>query len=292
MNILAKFNLMIVTVFALGLIAVCLVTNSLLEGNAQQQVVDNARIMMETALAMRQYTSKQIKPLLDGQNAHGFLPQTVPAYAATQGFNALREKYPQYTYKEATLDPTNVLQDKATDWEADIVSQFKNQVDTKEIIGVRQSATGPSLYLSHPIRITDAACLSCHSTPAVAPASMIQKYGPDHGFGWHQGDVVGAQIVSVPTSLPEAMARRAFLAVLGSLVAAFVVTLLLLNVMLTLLVIRPVTRLAQAADQISQGNREVEDLPVRGHDEIAGLATSFNRMQRSLKKAMTMLDEA
>ena len=292
MSILAKFNLMMVTVFAFGLLAVCLVTNSLLEGNAKQQVVDNARIMMETALAMRQYTSKQIKPLLDGQNAHGFLPQTVPAYAATQGFNALRVKYPQYTYKEATLDPTNVLQDKATDWEADIVSQFKNQVDTKEIIGERQSATGPSLYLSHPIRITDAACLTCHSTPAVAPASMIQKYGPDHGFGWHQGDVVGAQIVSVPTSLPEAMARRAFLAVLGSLVAAFVVTLLLLNVMLTLLVIRPVTRLAQAADQISQGNREVEDLPVRGHDEIAGLATSFNRMQRSLKKAMTMLDEA
>ena len=292
MNILAKFNLMMVTVFAFGLLAVCLVTNSLLEGNARQQVEDNARIMMETALAMRQYTSKQIKPLLDGQNAHGFLPQTVPAYAATQGFNALRVKYPQYTYKEATLDPTNVLQDKATDWEADVISKFKNQADTTEIIGDRPSATGQSLYLSHPIRITEAACLTCHSTPAVAPASMIQKYGPDHGFGWHQGDVVGAQIVSVPMSLPEAMARRAFLAVLGSLVAAFVVTLLLLNIMLTLVVIRPVTRLARAADQISQGGREVEDLPVRGHDEIAGLAMSFNRMQRSLKKAMTMLDEA
>ncbi len=292
MNILAKFNLMMITVFALGLAAVCLVTNALLERSAQQQVVDNARIMMETALAMRQYTSKQIKPLLDRENAHEFLPQTVPAYAATQGFNALRVKYPDYTYKEATLDPTNVLQDKATDWEADVVSQFRNQAGTKEIIGVRQSATGQSLYLSHPIWITDAACLTCHSTPSVAPASMIKKYGPDHGFGWHQGDVVGAQIVSVPMSLPEAMARRAFLALLGSLVAAFVITLLLLNVMLTLLVIRPVTRLSQAADQISQGNREVEDLPVRGHDEVARLATSFNRMQRSLKKAMTMLDES
>ncbi len=292
MNILAKFNLMMITVFALGLLAVCLVTNSLLERSAQQQVVDNARIMMETALAMRQYTSKQIKPLLDRENAHEFLPQTVPAYAATQGFSALREKYPDYTYKEATLDPTNVLQDKATDWEADVVSQFRNQPGTKEIIGVRQSVTGQSLYLSHPIRITDSACLTCHSTPSVAPASMIKKYGPDHGFGWHQGDVVGAQIVSVPMSLPEHIARQAFLALLGSLVAAFVVTLLLLNVMLTLLVIRPVTQLSKAADQISQGSREVEDLPVRGQDEVARLATSFNRMQRSLKKAMTMLDEA
>ena len=291
MQILAKFNLMLITVFALGLIAACLVTDSLLKRNAQQQVVDNARIMMETALAMRGYTSKQIKPLLDGQNKNQFLPQTVPAYAATEGFNSLRQKYPEYTYKEATLDPTNP-RDRATDWEADVVNQFRNHADQAEIIGVRDSATGPSLYLSHPIRITDASCLTCHSTPAVAPATMLAKYGPDNGFNWHMNDVVGAQIVSVPMALPESMARRAFLTLIGALAAVFAVTLIVLNVMLTLLVIRPVTRLSRIADGISQGNMEVEDLPVRGRDEIAGLSASFNRMQRSLKKAMAMLDEA
>ncbi|MBV9850146.1 MAG: DUF3365 domain-containing protein [Armatimonadetes bacterium] len=291
MQILAKFNLMLITVFAFGLIAVCLVTDSLLKRNAQQQVVDNARIMMETALAMRGYTSKQIKPLLDAQNRLQFLPQTVPAYAATEGFNALRQKYPEYTYKEATLDPTNP-RDRATDWEADIVNQFRNHAGQAEIIGIRDSATGPSLYLSHPIRITDASCLTCHSTPDRAPATMIKEYGPDNGFNWHMNDVVGAQIVSVPMTLPEAMARRAFLTLIGSLIAVFAVTLLVLNVMLTLLVIRPVTRLSRVADEISQGNMEAEDLPVRGRDEIAGLAASFNRMQRSLKKAMAMLEDS
>ena len=291
MQLLAKFNLMLTTVFALGLIAVCLVTDSLLKRSAQQQVVDNARIMMETALAMRDYTSHEIKPHLDAQNAVAFLPQTVPAYAATQGFHTLQKKYPQYTYKEATLDPTNPA-DRATDWEADVVNQFRSQAGTTEIIGVRESAVGASLYLSHPIRITDAACLKCHSTPGAAPATMIRKYGPDNGFNWHVNDVIGAQIVSVPMSLPEDMARRAFVAVVGSLLVVFVAIMVLLNVMLTLLVIRPITRLSRVADGISQGKADGADLPVNGRDEIAGLAASFNRMQRSLKKAMSMLEDA
>jgi hypothetical protein len=36
-----------------------------------------------------------------------FLPQTVPAYAATETLAQLRKKYPNYDYKEATLNPTN-----------------------------------------------------------------------------------------------------------------------------------------------------------------------------------------
>lgn len=292
MRLLAKFNLMLLTVFALGLIAVCLITDAQLQSNAEVQVVDNARIMMETAAAMRKYTTDQIKPVLDQTKSKEFLPQTVPAYAATQGFNALREKYPEYTYKEATLDPTNPAQDKASDWEADIVTQFRNHSSDQEIITTREGATGTSLCLSRPIRITKEACLTCHSIPSAAPPAMIAKYGPDHGFGWKMNDVVGAQIVSVPMALPRTMARRAFSALVGSLAAVFVVALLILNLMLSILVIRPVTRLSRAAEAISKGDKDVEDLPAGGRDEISGLAVSFNRMQRSLKKAMTMLEDS
>jgi protein-histidine pros-kinase len=92
--------------------------------------------MMQAALAMRNYTSKQIKPLLETQMKYTFLPQTVPAYAATESFNDLRTKYPEYGYKEATLNPTNP-RDRTNDWEADIVNQFRNGTDMTEIIGER-----------------------------------------------------------------------------------------------------------------------------------------------------------
>ena len=36
-----------------------------------------------------------------------FLPQSLPAYAATEIFSTLRQQHPEYSYKEAVLNPTN-----------------------------------------------------------------------------------------------------------------------------------------------------------------------------------------
>jgi DNA-binding transcriptional regulator PaaX len=107
MSLFVKFNLILVLVFSFALVPVGYVSQRLLQRNARQQVTDNARIMMQTALATRTYTVKQIKPLLAPRLAEEFLPQTVPAYSATEIFNYLRQKHPEYSYKEATLNPTN-----------------------------------------------------------------------------------------------------------------------------------------------------------------------------------------
>src|SRR5205823_8362423 len=135
-----------------------------LQANAREEILDNARVMMESTLASRSYTNSQVKPLLETQLRYTFLPQTVPAYAATEQFNDLRKKYPDYSYKEATLNPTNP-RDRANDWEADIVNQFREHTDQTELIGERETATGRSLYLARPFQIKNGACLICHSTP-------------------------------------------------------------------------------------------------------------------------------
>jgi HAMP domain-containing protein len=62
-----------------------------------------------------------------------------------------------------------------------------------------------------------------------------------------------------------------------------------LDSLLALTVIRPVKRLSRLTDEISQGKLG-EDLPAKGRDEISVLAASFNRMQRSLARAMKMLE--
>ncbi|WP_413769305.1 DUF3365 domain-containing protein, partial [Vibrio vulnificus] len=92
------------------------------------------RLMMEAALAIRAYTVSQIKPHLDPMLAERFLPQTVPAYAATETLNELRKNHPEYAYKEATLNPSNP-RDRASDWEADLVAGFRNADDVKELTG-------------------------------------------------------------------------------------------------------------------------------------------------------------
>ena len=147
------------------------------------------------------------------------------------------------------------------------------------------------LSLAHPIRVNDKSCLACHSTPEAAPTPMTDLYGTKNGFGWKLGEVVGAQIVSVPMHLALLRANRTFAEYVGGLAIILAVTLLLLNLILHFMVVKPVRRIAARAGDISTGNLDAPEFDVHGRDEIASLATSFNRMRRSLARAMKLLDE-
>ncbi len=289
MGLRLKFNLVLVVVFAIGFAAVGFISRQMLQDNAREEVLRNARLMMDTALAVRAYTVEQVKPHLDKQLQDVFLPQTVPAYAATETLNHIQQKYRDYGYKEATLNPTNP-RDRATDWEADIVQQFRHNPESTELVSERSGGTGRILYIAKPIQISNPACLQCHSVPAAAPASMLKIYGEANGFGWKHKEIVGAQVVTVPMDIPVLRADRAFTTFMASLAAVFVAVFVVLNLMLSWLIVRPIRRMAAAADQVSNGDFEVPEFSDAGRDEVAVLGSSFNRMRRSLQKAMHMLE--
>jgi len=289
MKLLVKFNLIFVSVVALGIAVSGYIARDILQANAREEVLNNARLLMESALAVRSYTSGQITKLLETQMKYEFLPQAVPSYSATEVQNALHTKYPEYAYKEATLNPTNP-RDRAAGWEVDIVGQFRNTAELKEFVGQRDTPAGPSLYVSRPLRISNPACLQCHSSVEAAPMTMVDKYGPANGFGWQLNEVIGAQIVSVPMAVPLARADRSFNVFIGSLVGVFVAVGLVLNLMIWLVVVRPVTRLSALADRVSQGDLDAPEFAGSGRDEIGVLAASFARMRTSVVQAMKMLE--
>lgn len=287
MKLQLKFSLIFSLVFTLGMAIAGYWWHQFLYRNAEAQVMQQARLMMQSSLSARSYTSEQIKPLID---PHGdFKAQIVPAYAATEHFNYLRTSYPDYSYKEATLNPTNP-RDRADDWEADVIHIFRDHGKTGEFSGVRDTPAGKSLFLAHPI-VAAPACLQCHSTPEAAPANMIRHYGASNGFGWQPNEIIGAQIVSVPLEVSKQIAEKAFREFSWVLASIGFALLAVLNLVLYFAVVRPVTSLAAMSDWISQGNLEFAELPVKGNDEISALAAAFNRMHRSLKKAMTMLEQ-
>ena len=290
MKLLLKFNLILVTLVAIGLVIVSWVAHSFLVDNARAQIVQQAELMMQGASSTRDYTTQELKPLLITTPAmqHDFLPQIVPAYGATVTFARLRQKFPEYMYKEATLNPTN-LQDRAVDWETDIIEAFRNKPDLKELINERDTPTGRSLYLAHPI-IATASCLECHSVPSVAPKVMVDKYGSTNGFGWKLNEVVSAQIVSVPMALPVSIATKAFHTLMIALAATFLAILIAVDLVLYFLILKPVRKLSAVADRVSMGQFEDAELPVRGKDEMAQLTASFNRLFVTVTKALRMLD--
>jgi len=265
------------------------VSYKVLQTNAREEILQHARLMMEAALASRNYTNTQVKPLLDTQLKYTFLPQTVPAYAATEQFNDIRKTHKDYAYKEATLNPTNP-RDRANDWEADVIQIFRQAPETPEVIGERDTPTGRSLYLARPIQIKNGACLVCHSTLDAAPKTMLDLYGNANGFGWKLNEIIGAQLVSVPMSVPIARANATLRTFLVSLAAVFGATFVLLNVMLHTIVIRRVTWLAAIADQVSLGNMDAGAFQTRSKDEIGVLTEALGRMKASLVQAMKMLE--
>jgi HAMP domain-containing protein len=293
MGLRLKFNLALLIVFAIGFGASAYVSYNLLQRNAREEVLRNAGLMMEAALSMRAYTVGHVRERLV-QKEDEFLPESVPAFAATEMMNQLRKKYADYAYKEAALNPTNP-RDKAESWEAEIVNQFRDDSGLTEHSGLRATESGPSLFLARPFRIKDGACLACHSTPDVAPVSMVKLYGADKGFGWNLNEVIGAQIVSVPMALPIANANHAFKTFMLSLSAVFAALFIILNLMLYFLIVRPVRRVSAAADRLSAGRTSSADqahleLPESGKDEVALLARSFNRMRQSIETLVKAAD--
>jgi protein-histidine pros-kinase len=203
-------------------------------------------------------------------------------------FKYIRSSYPDYILREAALNPTN-LDDRATEWEVDLIDYFRDHAGENRHVGERLTPTGQMLYVATPI-VAASGCLPCHSQPSAAPKAMIRHYGPDHGFGWKLNETVGAQIVSVPMTVPVALANQGFHNLLISLGAIFLLTIVLIDLAIYFIVIRPLRRVSRNADVISKGEIDLPPLEVKGKDEIAEVTASFNRMHTSLIKAFEMLN--
>lgn len=290
MKLLAKVNLILILVLGSGWALAAYLSHEFLLRNARTEVENQAKLMMEAAMAMRTYTSQDVKPLLEKTQMHTtrFLAQTVPAFGAMTSFELLRKRYPDYTYREATLNPTNP-RDRALDWEADIINYFRNHTDKTIDMGERSTPNGRSLFLSQPI-VVQPSCLECHSTPEKAPEALIRVYGSNNGFGWKPFETVGAQIVSVPESVAMNLAEREFNTLLIYMGASLLITIIVIDTALLMTVIRPVRQLASMADTVSKGEVDIPELPVKGKDEISNLTAAFNRMYVSLAKALKLLE--
>ncbi len=290
MKLLMKINLVLVVVFGIGICLIARGAYGFLMDAAKKQVIAEAELMRATSSAVFDYNEQQISPLLEKMTEQGgrFLPQAIPFYAVNKTFQYLRSSYPNYSVRETALNPIN-LDNRAADWEADLIQYFRDHPGQTERHGERDTVVGPMLYVAHAM-VNDSSCLQCHGEPSAAPQAMVQYYGRDHGYQWKVNEVSGAQIVSVPMSVPIAMARREFRNLMVVLGAIFLLTIFLIDLAMYVVVIRPLRRVVKNADIISKGEIDLPQLAVRGRDEIAEVTASFNRMHTSLIKVFEMLN--
>ncbi|MDX1976491.1 MAG: DUF3365 domain-containing protein [Pseudanabaenaceae cyanobacterium bins.68] len=286
-----KISSLLILTLLIGLVTSGFSLSEILKQRAEVEVTAKAELLLATMLSVRDYTSEQINPQLASQNQTGqkFLPQTVPSYSAHKVFEKLTSNpvFAQYSYKEAALDPTNP-KDKANSFEASLIAQFRQSPTQTELNGYR-SDDRSIFYIARPIKITKSSCLQCHSVPEVAPKSMINTYGAQNGFNWQLGQIIGTQVIYVPSSSIFNTTISSLLLVLGAIFAAFGIALFTINSLIKRSIIRPLNRMIKVANEVSQGNMGVDFPVLNTNDEIGTLAKAFTRMKRSLVTSIDLL---
>lgn len=292
LNLGTKFTLILIVVFAIGIVATWLILSNVLQRRAEQEISRQSIVLMETMNSVRRYTSTHVNPLLLDQLATSdeFISESVPAFSARTVFESLRssDSYRDFFYKEAALNPTNP-RDLADDFETTLLNQFRADTNLRELTGFTTLNGEQVFYNARPMAVGSESCLACHSDPAIAPASLINTYGAENGFGWQLNEVIAAQILYVPASEVFETADVMLRVVMAITVAISAAVVLIVNFLLKRSVVNPSVQIATLARKVSEGtvtpnSPEVEQITAlaqRG-DELGQTAQVFQKMVQSV----------
>lgn len=301
LSLRSKFMVGMGVVFLVGVVVSGVILWRLLERRAEMEVTNRGIVLIETMNAVRRYTSEQVNPLLqdDLQRESEFISQSVPAFSARAVFSNFRssEHYADYVYKEATLNPTNPL-NRADLFETELVNQFRADTSLTEVSGFRTLDGELMFYNARPLAVSSGTCLACHGSAENAPASLINTYGTESGFGWQLGEIVTAQMIYVPASEVFETARQEFVIVMGVVIVVFAAIMLYVARMVRTNVGRPIGLMAALATKISADEVRESDIDnealckiMERGDELGQMAKTFNKMAHEVVRREAKLKQ-
>ncbi|HXP97502.1 MAG TPA: DUF3365 domain-containing protein [Telmatospirillum sp.] len=286
MRIELRFGVILAFCFVLGVMVAGYISYTLEFRQAKEEVTEKAHVLLTTALSVRAYTVDEVASLVGELGTEKeFHPQMVPSYAAQTTMKRLQKEFPEYNYRESSLNPTNVA-DRASDWEVGLIRAFRQDDAVTELSGEVGNGSNTRFYVSRPIRLTNPACLECHTTPDVAPKTMVAKYGAGNGFNWALGDIVGIQLVEVPVLPTRQKAFNGVLITVGSLTCVFVLTAAIFLMLLRRYVTNPLGTITRSAQSLS-----LDRAPL-APDRASQLDGQFRVLEQAVTRLKTSLDQA
>lgn len=200
-----KFTVVLTAIFMLVAIASLYLIKDIEYEESTEEAIYHAELLLESMVAVRNYTSEHLnqylEPLQETEQFKDkqFIRESAPSFAANTVFEILKKNNPEYQgfeYKEASLNPTNRHMNLADEFEIELIQQFLKGGES-ELTGPRSRNGQQLYYVARPIKVKPS-CLHCHTTPDVAPRSMLATYGSEYGFGWKEGEVIAMRMVYVP----------------------------------------------------------------------------------------------
>ncbi len=292
MRLSAKFGITVLVLLAATLGA----TAWVLIQDEQRSLEAEARQRADTILyfgqACRDYTSKVMRPAVQRQTEHlgsiVFEAET-PSLVARGTFEALQERLPGYSFREATLNPLNE-KNRARPHEEELIRRFQADRELQELAGFSQRDGEEHFYVARPL-LVERSCLRCHGPASEAPEAVRRRYGTSQGYDWVKGEIQTIMMVSVPTQDLRANQRAVFWKVLGLHGGLALSLLLVLHVLFERLVHRRVREAVAVMEQVAADPTTSARIGGLARDELGTMLGAFNRTADSLRDAQLTLEE-
>lgn len=287
MSLRLKANLAYVATAALLLALAVPSLHRAASGAAVVDAAQTAALLTAEADVAGQYTREQVAPLVDsGSGARlVFVPQSTPFYAVDAQARLMERRLPGYTLRRVVLDPVGQA-DRPDAWERATIDRLRGEADPAPFTALRRNADGRRLLLVTPLRLSPGICATCYPSRAAAPPGLVDAFRAASGFDRKPGEIVGITVAAVPVAGAGGVPGI----VLGWLLAALLALGAVFNLVLELLVLRPLGRVAAVAEQVSLGRPGVAEFDSSGDAELDALTRSFNRLRRSMESAIGLVE--
>ncbi len=255
--------------------------------NALNEAKTKSNIILNYAMATKQYMKKVQRPLVKELIENDrFYPELMSGFVVARGtFELFKKSSPDYTFKQATLDPLNPS-NKADQDEVEFINTFAQNPALESMEG-RITKNGNDLfYFAQPIKINSSGCLNCHGDPYDAPKDQVEIYGTETGYNWKLNDTVAAFIVYVPTATAIAAAQKLSVTLVLIGAGGILLVLIVLWFFLDRSVVLPIVQLAQRTESFSLGENLDEPIINKSTNEIGTLAHAIERLRISLVKLL------
>jgi methyl-accepting chemotaxis protein len=251
----------------------------------QDEVEQRAKTVVSFGEASRDYARNTLSPAVRKQ-AKGLIFEADSATFVARGtFQEFNKRLPEYSFREASLNPLNNANRADADEER-IIRQLQNNPDLKEVTGFRVKDGKEQFYIARPI-VVKKVCLQCHDTPERAPQEVVARYGREHGFGWKEGDVTNAIMVAVPADDLRAQQKAVMWKIGGIVVILAGILIVAIMALFELLVNRRVRRTAAVLQEVADNPATRTRIVDHSRDEIGSMAQSLNGM---LDKVLPLME--
>lgn len=255
----------------------------------EQEARHRSEIVAQFGEANLAYVGKHLRPAVEAYTKEFVLEAMSAPYSTRVIFEYFNKTFPQYLYRQATLNPLNPI-NKANDFDRQIIQRFQNDRNLKEITGYRQLNQQETFYVAKPTRV-EVSCLKCHGLPEVAPAKQVERYGTQSGYNWKLDDIVSTLMIDIPTQDLRSNQTALRKTVLVTFIGLGIILIGLIYWFFDQLVNQRLRKMAHVMAQVAENPSLTLRLSDRPNDEIGVLARTFNRMANSLDLTYADLEQ-